>query len=235
MRRRCGNCRVWTDSGPRLPRASLGLPRAALDYPGPLSTAPASRLTLGDQPDTGGRCGSGPAIAREVHSRGPGCAFRRPAGRGRVPAEAEWVASASARSGIVGPAGAARSVRPSHACGPSVRRMRADRRTRADASDGHPALRGWGRAPARPVPRPPRVDMTCDPSVRRRGPDRAAPPGGARCRRIRCQEQRVPSPSAGVEKGVAGVHWPSRCGRRWLSLAVHNAGAGGSTRPRALC
>ena len=234
MRRRCGNCRVWTDSGPRLPRASLGLPRASLALPRAALDGP-----WRDQPDTGGRYGSGPAIAREVHSRGPGCAFHHPAGRGRVPAEAECrqrpTGSRRRARGAAPADRRSRAERPTVACvrtaGPSDPRGPSDTCGCIRWPSGAPRAGPGTCAPYAEAamcrhdvrsPRSAGVNRTGQ--LRRPRPVTPIPlPGAAGAVSIRRREVGGSGVFAGRRqmRAPVAVAGRRRCGRRWLSLAVH--------------
>ena len=191
MRRRCGNSRGSTDPGSRLTWVPVG--------PGAIPSRRAGPgFTRRDRPGTDGQYGSGPAIPREVHIRGPRCAFHHPAGCSGVP---------DARVDRVGVRAwpHRRTVGPARTAGPPHARAALDRRTVAAARPvgpargrirRRPAIRGRRQAPARPVPGPPHVDMTCDLLVRRHGEGRRrslAGAGGCRWR----GPMRAPGAAAG--------------------------------------
>ena len=163
MRRRCGNFKDSTDPGSQVDPA---------------------RSTRRDPPGTGGRYSSGPAIAREVHRRGPGCAFHHPDGSSRLP---------DPRVDRVG----VRARPPRRTVVPSHRRTRADRWTRADASDGIRRSAAGARHPRAPC-----RAASCRHDVRSLGP-----PAWRRVAGVRWQ-----APMRALVAAAGGA----RCGRRWL-------------------
>jgi hypothetical protein len=196
MRRRCGNCRVLTDPGSRLPRIPdcSGFPMDCRSPPGAVD--PDSRLPrFSDCP-----------LARSTRHRQPA----RLGSRNRTSRAQSW-------SGVCGPPSAGEAEcrqRPSgsrrrpRGAAPSVRRTRADRRTVACTRADRVGIRRSATVPGTCAPHagPRRVDMTCDPFVRQREPD---------------QQFRRRSPGAGGSAagaagsvlvrrggaGVAGVRW----------------------------